>query len=159
MWSLAWLDGGCCSGFDQPRSRYGKGGSMNDSKSVGRNPMDEIDGLSEDERLAKIRERESLPAINPRCQGLKPGEIARSLSRPRNPKITKILDALRNRRGKARWVRARGLRELLGSGVSPRCRVGRSSCCSGVAHLPVGRIRGRRTAIAIRRPDRQRLGP
>ena len=62
--------------------------------------MDEIEGgveLSEAERLAKIREQESFPAVNPRYQGLTPGEIARSLFRPRKSKIAKIMDALRSR--------------------------------------------------------------
>ena len=73
---------------------------MNEDKHERSYTMDESEeqgGLSEAERLAKIREQESRPAVNPRYQGLTPGEIARSLFRPRNPKIAKIMDALRSR--------------------------------------------------------------
>lgn len=73
---------------------------MNDNRHERVQRMDETErqgGLSEDERLARIRKEESRPAVNPQYQGLTPGEIARSLLRPRNPKIAKILDKLRSR--------------------------------------------------------------
>lgn len=53
--------------------------------------------LSEDDRLERIREAESRPAVNPRYEGMTPGEMARALLRPRNPKIARVLDRLRKR--------------------------------------------------------------
>ncbi len=51
--------------------------------------------LSEAERLDKLREQESLPAVNPRYAGMTPGEAARALLRPKNPEAREALDRLR----------------------------------------------------------------
>jgi len=55
--------------------------------------MDTLDPMGHE----RIREAESRPAVSPRYEGMTPGEMARALLRPRNPKIARVLDKLRKR--------------------------------------------------------------
>lgn len=50
---------------------------------------------AEGDRRENIRDTEDRPATNPRYGGAIPGEVARALLRPKNPKIARTLDRLR----------------------------------------------------------------